>query len=92
MKTPIRLLQLLVLLFAHLSALAQAPATGRVTGRVSNPATREYVRNAEVAVEGTNIVAFSGDDGSYTLPNLPAGEATVTVTYTGYDQIGRAHV
>ena len=44
------------------------------------------LRNAEVAIEGTNIVAFSGDDGSYTLPNIPAGEATVTVTYTGYDR------
>ena len=65
---------------------AQAPATGRVVGRIFNPATQEYVRNAEVSVEGTNTVAFSGDDGSYVLPNVPAGEVVVSVTYTGYDR------
>jgi iron complex outermembrane receptor protein len=65
---------------------AQAPATGRIAGRIFNPATQEYVRNAEIAVEGTNTVTFSGDDGSYVLPNVPAGEVVITVTYTGYDR------
>ena len=54
--------------------LAQAPATGRTMGRIFNPATQEYVRNAEITVEGTNAVAFSGDDGSYVLSNVPAGD------------------
>lgn len=72
------------------TALAQAPATGRISGRIFNPATQQYVRNAEITVEGTDAVTFSGDDGSYLLSNLAPGEVAVTVTYTGYDRaVGR---
>jgi hypothetical protein len=53
-------------------------------GRIFNPATQQYVRHAEVAVDGTNLAAFSGDDGAYLLSNVPVGEAAVSVTYTGY--------
>jgi iron complex outermembrane receptor protein len=66
------------------TAFAQA-ATGKVSGRIFNPVTQQYVRNAEVRVAGTDAVAYSGDDGSYTLTDLPAGEVSLTVTYTGYD-------
>src|SRR5687768_1528888 len=59
--------------------------TGIVKGRVFNPASQEYVRNAEVSIEGTNLIVYSGDDGSYVLSGVPAGEVRVTVTYTGYD-------
>jgi len=65
---------------------AQTGGTGRITGRIFNPATQEYVRNAEVTVEGTNITTFSRDDGSYTLSNAPAGEVSVVVNYTGYER------
>ncbi len=68
-----------------LSLQAQAPGPGRIVGRIYNPATQEYVRNAEIVVQGTNIVAFSGDDGSYVLSGIPAGEASVAVIYTGYE-------
>ncbi|MDO8545275.1 MAG: TonB-dependent receptor [Opitutaceae bacterium] len=69
-----------------LTALGQASSTGMIAGRIFNPATQEYVRNAEVSVEGTHLVAYSGDDGSYVLTNVPAGSVTLTVTYTGYDK------
>jgi len=84
--TPLLTLVLSLVFLALLPAGAQTVAPGRVTGRVFNPATGEFVRNAEIAVEGTNIVAFSGEDGSYALPNVPAGDITVSVTYTGYDR------
>ena len=35
---------------ASLSLTAQTAATGRITGRIFNPATQEYVRNAEITV------------------------------------------
>jgi len=73
-------------LAASIPVHAQSPATGRIVGRIFNPATKEYVRNAEIAVQGTNLVAYSGPDGSYQLSNVPAGEVTVSVTYTGYDR------
>ena len=68
------------------SLRAQSPATGRIIGRIFNPATQEYVRHAEVAVDGTNLTTVSGDDGSYVLSNIPAGNVSVSVTYTGYDR------
>ncbi len=69
-------------LFAAVAA--QAQATGNITGRVFNPATGEYVRNAEVRIEGTQQATFSEDGGFYRLPNAPVGEVTVVVSYTGY--------
>ncbi len=81
-------LVLLPLVFVLLStvALAQSAATGRVVGRIFNPATQQFVRNAEVSVVGTDIVAYSDDDGSFVLPNVPAGSVTVAVAYTGYER------
>ncbi len=72
-------------LLPALSLPAQPAATGAITGRVFNPATGEYVQNAEVRLQGTNRVVTSANDGSFSLPNVPAGSATVQVSYTGYD-------
>ena len=58
--------------------------TGTITGRVFNPATGEYVRNAEIRLAGTNQLATSGDNGYFSLSNVAAGPATLTVSYTGY--------
>jgi iron complex outermembrane receptor protein len=84
-----RLLLLLVSLVS-LGALARAQTaagTGTITGRVFNTATKEYVRNAEVRVQGTNLAAFSEDAGFYRLVGVPAGEATLTVSYTGTETV-----
>ena len=67
------------------AALGQQTTTGAITGRVFNPVTQEYVRNAEVAVAGTNLVAYSADDGSFSFTAVPAGTVTLRVTYTGYE-------
>ena len=64
---------------------AQTASAGKIQGRVFNPATQEYVRNAEITVEGTNLVTYSDADGSFVLTNVPAGEAVVALTYTGYE-------
>jgi len=67
--------------------VAQSPGTGTVQGRVYNPASREYVRNAEVRLEGTNQVTYTENDGSFSFRNVPAGAASVSVTYTGYNSV-----
>lgn len=75
-----------MLLAAAMPALlAQGAATGRITGRIFNPATQEYVRSAEITVTGTALTAYSESDGSYVLTNVPAGEVNLSVTYTGYE-------
>lgn len=66
-------------------AFAQAQSTGTIQGRVYNPATEQYVRNAEVRIEGTNQSFVTESDGAFEFRNVPAGTATVTVTYTGYN-------
>lgn len=78
---------LLPFLVAATTFAQTAAPTGSIVGRVYNPTTREFVRNAEVAIPGTNIVAYSSDDGSYRLSGVPAGGATVSVTYTGYERV-----
>ncbi len=80
----------LCFLFASvaLAALAQeATGTGSITGRIYNPATGEYVRNALIRVLSTNESTHSGDGGSYRLGNVPAGPVTVEVSYIGYPTI-----
>src|SRR5688500_2299860 len=64
------------------TALAQSAGAGMIAGRVFNAATNSYVRNAEVRVEGTSVIAYTEDAGSYRLVGVPAGEVTLTVTYT----------
>ena len=56
---------------------------GTITGRIFNPTTREYVRNAEISVRGSSAIAISDENGAYQLTGLPAGDAVVTVNYTG---------
>ena len=63
---------------------ARAQTTGSIQGRVYNPATKDYVNNAEVRLDGTNRVTYSESDGSFRFDNVPAGPASVTVLFTGY--------
>jgi iron complex outermembrane receptor protein len=77
-----RLFLLASLLLAFV-APAFAQATGTITGHVFNTVSQEYIRDAEIQVEGTNITVASGTSGVYTLARVPAGEVTLKVTYAG---------
>jgi TonB-dependent receptor len=59
---------------------------GVVRGRVLNTATGEYVRNAEVRVEGTTIVTFTEDGGDFRITGVPAGDAVVSIKYSGLQE------
>jgi iron complex outermembrane receptor protein len=85
-----RLLALLtsVLLICTAPLFAQtAEGTGTISGRVFNPATSEYIRNAEVRVTGTNLSTQTEGNGFYQLFNVPAGEVTLSITYPGYNSV-----
>jgi iron complex outermembrane recepter protein len=84
-----RRLVLCIVVFVGCVAIsrAQPSATGSIQGRVLNPDTNEYVRNAEVRLEGTNRVTYTGGDGTFRFTNVPAGPAAVTITYTGYNPV-----
>src|ERR1700694_217742 len=66
-----------------LSLAAQTTGTGTITGHVFNAVNKEYVRDAEVHVEGTNITVPTENGGYFSLARVPAGKVTVTVIYTG---------
>jgi iron complex outermembrane recepter protein len=76
---------LLAILALPLAVLAQA--TGTITGRVLNPATNEYIRNAEIRIEGTNLVASSEEGGYYRLFNVPPGSQKIVATYPGAEAV-----
>ncbi|MBI4622275.1 MAG: carboxypeptidase regulatory-like domain-containing protein, partial [Verrucomicrobia bacterium] len=82
-------LRLLALFCSWLSAAilahAQTAATGTIQGRVYNPVSKEYVNNAEVRLDGTNQVTFTEQDGSFQIHGVAAGQATITVNYSGYN-------
>lgn len=61
----------------------RAQPNGTVAGRVLNTATQEFIRNAEIRVEGTNLTVFSEEGGYYRVVGVPAREVTLTVSYTG---------
>jgi iron complex outermembrane receptor protein len=68
---------------ASVASAAQS-ASGTIQGRVYNPTTQQYVRNAEVRLEGTKQITATEADGSFQFFNVAPGSATITVTYTGY--------
>ncbi len=63
---------------------SQSAATGVITGRVFIPNTGEFVRNAQIRIEETGQTATSEGGGEFRLAPVPAGKATLVVTYTGY--------
>jgi len=77
------ILACLAALAAVSPALAQS-ATGVVTGRVFNPATGEYLRNASVRLRETDQSVTAGDGGVYRFDGVAPGVVTVEVNYTGY--------
>ena len=77
--------RVLLLLALSLVPAAFAQTAGTIQGRIFNPTSGEYVRNAEVRLDGTSRVAYSENDGTSVFANVPAGPASVTVTFTGYN-------
>ena len=72
---------------ALLLALCTRPSAaqqGEVTGRVTDKTSGQALAAAQVAVVGTTIRGVTGQDGRYRLVNVPAGPATVRVSYIGY--------
>ena len=86
MKSPsLTVLLLLPLAFVAVTS-AQVQGPGTVQGRIFNPATGEYVRNAVIRTDG-GTTAVSGSGGEYRLFPVGPGTATLSVTYTGYQTV-----
>ncbi len=71
---------------------AQAQTTGTIQGRVFNPVAKEYVRNAEVRLEGTEQIVYTESDGSFQFTRVPAGQASISIAYTGYTPVTESFI
>jgi TonB-dependent receptor len=67
----------------HVSAQSAA-AEGAITGRVLNPASGEYLRNAQIRIESTGQTVSSEAGGYYRIAPIAPGPVTLVVNYTGY--------
>src|SRR5688572_33264954 len=61
-----------------------AQSTGTLRGRVVDATNQRPLAGAQVAVSGTMIVGSTGQNGDYTLINVPSGDRTVSVRRIGY--------
>ena len=73
-----------------LSPSAAAQGVGVVTGRVVQRGTEQPLADVQVMIAGTAIVARTGDDGRFRVPNAPAGTLTLRVVRLGYAAQSRA--
>ncbi len=70
-------------LLSGLAVVADAQQ-GTIAGRVTDRATQQSVSGAEVLVLGTNLGRRTGQDGHYSITNVPAGRYTVQARLIGY--------
>ena len=78
-------LGLIILVAFSLAIPVSLQAAGSIVGRVLNQATGQYLRNAVITVEGTELSTTSNDGGYYALTGVPDGKVAVTVKYIGLD-------
>jgi iron complex outermembrane receptor protein len=67
------------------SLWAQTATGGVVSGRIQNAASGSYLNNVRVRVAGTNVEVFTNSFGEYRISNLPPGQTTLEVFYTGLE-------
>jgi iron complex outermembrane receptor protein len=65
------------------SEASQAAATGSILGRVYDPSTGGYLRNARIKINGRQV-ATSADRGEFRINGVAAGSVLISVEYTGF--------
>lgn len=73
------------LLFPAPRAAAQSPATGSISGRLTNARSGTYLGGARVTVAGTALETFTDDTGVFLLTEVPVGPVQLRVFFTGFE-------
>jgi iron complex outermembrane receptor protein len=88
-KNPIALIAGWVGLFLAPGPVALGADTGQssgaVAGRVSNLGTGVYLEGARVVLLPSGVSTLTAQEGRYHFPQIPAGEHTLSVSYTGLE-------
>ncbi len=67
-----------------LTALVNAQNSGKISGRISDAKSGEFLPSVNVVVRGTTMGASSDIDGNYYILNVPPGVYEVSVSMIGY--------
>jgi hypothetical protein len=79
----------LLLLCARGTAAQTLDRAGSLTGRVVDARTAAPIAKVLVIVEGTRLSAQTGDDGRFSLPQVPTGQRRLYVSVVGYILVQR---
>ena len=82
----------LALLCTTGAVVAQAPLAGAIRGSVADREFGTPLANATVSIVGTNVKTLTRDNGTFLLPDLPAGSYTLVVIKDGYVREVKANV
>ncbi len=69
---------------AQAAGTAAAPARGVLIGTVLDDATNKRIPNADIAIASLSIKVRSDSAGDFTLPEIPEGLYTITITAEGF--------
>ncbi len=69
---------------------AQAQATGRIEGIITESATGLPLSDARVQIVGTTLGRATGQDGRYVITNVPSGTQTLRVSLLGFSRADSA--
>ncbi|NEQ69270.1 MAG: TonB-dependent receptor [Symploca sp. SIO2D2] len=76
-----------LLALQSLGVAAAFAQNANVVGRVTDAYVDLALGGALVQVQGSEIKAFTDDQGNYVLTQVPAGETTLTFSYLGYEPL-----
>ncbi len=77
---------ILIFIFVSSSNYLFAQPKGRITGRVTDANTGDFLPGANVFLKGTSYGAASDRAGKYRIESVPPGTFTLTVSYLGYEE------
>ena len=63
---------------------AQQPGTGAIAGKVTDAQSGNPLEAVTIAVQGTQLAAITGPDGTYRIGRVPNGTRVVTARRIGY--------
>ncbi|MBI4627005.1 MAG: TonB-dependent receptor [Verrucomicrobia bacterium] len=74
-----------VTLFPIAAPLRAQSDRGTIEGRVLNVSSGNFLNNARIAVEGSNLETLTNENGEYRLPDVSAGDVRLKVSYAGME-------
>ncbi|AWI24905.1 carboxypeptidase-like regulatory domain-containing protein [Flavobacterium pallidum] len=74
------------MLFVMQVLFAWAQQNGTVTGKVVDSKTQKPLQSVVASIQNTNLTALTAADGTFVIKDIPAGNALLKITSTGYSQ------